>query len=190
MANIKKVMSRVLYESFARNLPEHIFPGGHAFARLRTFLARGFVKHVGKDVMIDRNVHLGADISIGNGTGIGPNCRIAGGTAIGKGCCLAWDVVVLTYNHFFEPNKIAYGKVKARVVIGDYVWIGARAIILPGVTIGDNVVVGAGSVVTKDVKPNMVIAGNPARKIKDVGAGLRVDWDAEILDAGPSGVPT
>jgi len=56
------------------------------------------------------------------------------------------------------------------VTIGDHVWIGTRALILPGVTIGDGAVVGAGSVVTKDVLPNGVVAGNPARLLRILGA--------------------
>ena len=57
--------------------------------------------------------------------------------------------------------------VKKPVKIGDHVWIGMRAIILKGVTVGNNSVVGAGAVVTRDVEPNTVVAGNPARKIRD-----------------------
>ena len=54
------------------------------------------------------------------------------------------------------------------IVVGDYVWIGAGAIILPGVTIGEGAVVAAGSVVTKDVAARMVVAGNPAKPLRSV----------------------
>ncbi|MEH6728081.1 MAG: sugar O-acetyltransferase, partial [Hyphomicrobiales bacterium] len=54
------------------------------------------------------------------------------------------------------------------ITVGNYVWIGAGAIILPGVTIGDGAVVAAGSVVTKDVAPRMIVAGNPAREMRSV----------------------
>jgi UDP-3-O-[3-hydroxymyristoyl] glucosamine N-acyltransferase len=53
------------------------------------------------------------------------------------------------------------------IKIGNHVWIGMRAMILKGVTIGDNSVVGAGAIVTKDVEPNIIVAGNPAKKIRD-----------------------
>ncbi len=54
------------------------------------------------------------------------------------------------------------------VVIGDDVWIGGGCVILPGVTIGNNAVIGAGAVVTRDVPPNSVVVGVPARKVKDL----------------------
>jgi len=54
------------------------------------------------------------------------------------------------------------------VLIGDRVWIGSRNVILPGVTIGDNAVIAAGSVVVKDVAPNTLVAGNPAKHIKNI----------------------
>lgn len=54
------------------------------------------------------------------------------------------------------------------IAVGDYAWIGAGAIILPGVTIGEGAVVAAGAVVTKDVAPRMIVAGNPARVLRSV----------------------
>jgi len=65
------------------------------------------------------------------------------------------------------------------VVIGDRVWIGYRAIVLPGVTIGEGAVVGAGAVVTKDVEPYEIVAGNPARKIgsRSLENGLVFSYD-------------
>ena len=65
--------------------------------------------------------------------------------------------------HKFMSDKEAYGEVK----IGNNVWIGARAAILKGVTIGDGAVIGAGAVVTKDVPPRCLAAGNPAKIIKE-----------------------
>lgn len=59
------------------------------------------------------------------------------------------------------------------VKLGDNVWIGGGASILPGVTIGDNCVIGAGSVVTKDVESNTIVAGNPARFIRSITPGVQ-----------------
>ena len=68
-------------------------------------------------------------------------------------------------------SRIQGWEVAKRIVIEDNVWIGGGAIVLPGVTIGKNAVVGAGSVVTRDVRPNTVVAGNPAGLIREIDQG-------------------
>jgi maltose O-acetyltransferase len=73
------------------------------------------------------------------------------------------EASILTLGH--DPHSPELADRGGDVVIGDRVWIGYRAIILPGVTIGEGAVVGAGAVVTKDVEPFMIVAGNPAKKI-------------------------
>lgn len=80
------------------------------------------------------------------------------------------EFAIITANHSFDNPDIPIrlqGKTKSPVVIKDRVWIGMRVIILPGVTIGEGAVIGAGSIVTKDVKPYDIVAGNPARVIKN-----------------------
>lgn len=69
------------------------------------------------------------------------------------------------------------------VVIGDRVWIGYRAIVLPGVTIGEGAVIGAGAIVTKDVEPFAIVAGNPAKKIGERTKDLRysLQYDPRFL---------
>lgn len=83
--------------------------------------------------------------------------------SIGDDVVLAPNVHILAHDASMW-NELGYTKI-AKTTIGNNVFIGAGSIILPGVTIGDNVIVGAGSVVTKDVEPNMVVAGNPAKSI-------------------------
>ena len=86
---------------------------------------------------------------------------------IGDYCMIGPNTLITTVGHPFSPKdrreKKAYSK---PVAIGDDVWIGGNCTILPGVTIGNNVVVAAGAVVTKDVPDNCVVAGVPARIIK------------------------
>ena len=84
---------------------------------------------------------------------------------IGKNSTLAYQVTILTSANPNSPyNKLSklYPPTHAPVVIGENVWVGARAVILPGVKIGNNVVVAAGSVITKDIPDNCLVAGVPA----------------------------
>lgn len=84
---------------------------------------------------------------------------------IGSGCKFANNVVIVDHDHDYMNDNIGY--IKSAVIIGDYVWIGANAVILRGITIGDNAVIAAGSVVTKDVPAGSVVAGVPAKVLKE-----------------------
>jgi acetyltransferase-like isoleucine patch superfamily enzyme len=106
----------------------------------------------------------GAVIRIGNGTYLNRGVEIVAGRSvtIGQGCALARDVIVMdTDQHPIEGDE---PRIRT-VIIGDRVWIGARATILKGVSLGHDCVVGAGAIVTKDVPPYAVVVGNPAREI-------------------------
>ena len=88
-------------------------------------------------------------------------------TVIGEGALIGHNVVLATLNHMMDPSKRA-GMTYAPIHIGKNVWIGANATVLPGVTIGDGAIVAAGAVVTKDVAPNTVVGGIPAKVIKKI----------------------
>jgi virginiamycin A acetyltransferase len=119
------------------------------------------------------------NVLIGQGTRINGSIKLKGADTIhmGKYCAIGEDVDILSTNH--TTNTINMQNVlqieitgtvnpanKRGVEIGNNVWIGDRAIILPGIKIGDGAVIGAGSVVTKDVSPFCIHAGNPAKFIK------------------------
>ena len=111
------------------------------------------------------------DVTIGDYTRIGIHCTVIGPVCIGSHVNLAQGITVTALNHNFEDatKRIDEQGVSTKpVVIGDDVWIGANAVILPGVTIGRHCVVAAGAVVTKDVPDNCVVAGVPARIIKSL----------------------
>ncbi|MCF2707439.1 sugar O-acetyltransferase [Arcanobacterium haemolyticum] len=110
-----------------------------------------------------RNIHIGDDVFINSG------CQFQdqGGIYIDDGALIGHSVIIATLNHEFDPDRRGVLLPKP-VRIGACAWIGAGAIILPGVTIGDGAVVGAGSVVSRDVAPRTVVAGNPARKIREI----------------------
>jgi acetyltransferase-like isoleucine patch superfamily enzyme len=93
-----------------------------------------------------------------------------GGVSIGNNTMIASSVQITSSTHDYRLMPFRDHRLDAPVTIGHNVWIGADAVILPGITIGDNSVVGAGSVVTKDVPPSTVVAGAPARVIRHLAA--------------------
>ncbi len=112
----------------------------------------------------------GINLKIGKNVFINSCCRFQdhGGIEIGDGSMIGHNVTIATLNHDFAPEKRCNTTPKP-VKIGKGVWIGADCTILPGVTIGDNAIVGAGSVVTKSVPANVIVAGNPAKIIRKIG---------------------
>ena len=134
------------------------------------------LKQCGKNVYIDPSVLLAGldNIEISDNVHIQFGCKLfgmGGGIAIQEGSILAHDVQIFARNHMYDTadlKYIPYDKryIEKKVVVGEYVWIGARVTILPGVKIGEGAVIAAGSVVTKDVPPCAVVGGNPAKVIK------------------------
>ena len=111
------------------------------------------------------------DVVIGDHTRIGIHNTIIGPVTIGNHVNLAQGITVTALNHNFIDTTLRIdeqGISTNPVVIGDDVWIGANAVILPGVTIGRHVVIAAGAVVTKDVPDNCVVGGIPAKVLKDL----------------------
>jgi acetyltransferase-like isoleucine patch superfamily enzyme len=111
------------------------------------------------------------DVIIGDHTRIGLHNTIIGPVEIGSHVNLAQGITVTALNHnFSDANKQIdeQGVSTSPVTIEDDVWIGANAVILPGVTIGEHCVVAAGAVVTKDVPPHSLVAGVPAKVIKKI----------------------
>ena len=111
------------------------------------------------------------DVTIGDQTRIGIHCTVIGPVCIGNNVNLAQGITVTALNHNFKDatKRIDEQGISTKpVVISDDVWIGANAVILPGVTIGRHVVVAAGAVVTKDVPDNCVVGGVPAKVIKEI----------------------
>ena len=111
------------------------------------------------------------DVIIGDHTRVGLHNTIIGPVDIGSHVNLAQGITVTALNHnFSDANKQIdeQGVSTSPVTIEDDVWIGANAVILPGVTIGEHCVVAAGAVVTKDVPPHSLVAGVPAKVIKKI----------------------
>lgn len=125
------------------------------------------------DVIIETpfTCDYGVNIKWGKNCYVNTGCTIldCAPVTIGDNCLIAPNVIISAATHPVSPAGRLTGREYALpITIGNNVWIGAGAIINPGITIGDNSVIGSGSVVTKDVPANVVVAGNPARKIKNI----------------------
>jgi acetyltransferase-like isoleucine patch superfamily enzyme len=113
----------------------------------------------------------GVDISIGRNVFINQNCTFydLGGLDIADDVMIGPNVSIITSSHPIEPSQRRTFVVAKPIVIERNVWIAADVTIIGGVTVGENSVVAAGSVVTKDVPPNTLVGGNPARVIRSIG---------------------
>lgn len=143
------------------------------FSKIRVFLLKRWAfGKVGIDVGCNEDVTICGSRSITGGShwGFGKGCRIfsSGGLTIGNHVMIAGYVTIITSNHRYDTqfsDEDNYDELEP-VIIKDDVWIGERAIILPGVTVGQGAIVGAGAIVTKDVPDYAVVGGNPARILK------------------------
>lgn len=112
----------------------------------------------------------GADTRVGRNVFVNQNCTFydLGGLDIADDVMIGPNVSIITSGHPLAPSQRRSAVVAKPIVIERNVWIGAGATIVGGVTVGENSVVAAGSVVTKDVPPNSLVGGNPARAIRSL----------------------
>ena len=169
------------------NHPYH--PGGNAFKRLlwfytnaiffktslvpisgfKVFLLRMFGANIGDNVMVKPCVNIKYPwfLTIGNNTWIGENvwidCLVK--LSIGSNVCLSQGAMLLTGNHNYK--KTTFDLITGGIILEDGVWIGAKAIVSPGITAASHAVLAAGSVATKNLEAYSVYQGNPALKIRD-----------------------
>jgi acetyltransferase-like isoleucine patch superfamily enzyme len=145
----------------------------------RFTVARGAAVTVGAGCVLDYGYTLEATgrLTIGDRTVFGHHCTVAADEAvtIGRGCLIGEMVSIRDHDHAFDRTDVPIldqGRRTAPVVIGDDVWVGAKATITSGVTIGDGAVVGAHAVVTRDLPAGCIAVGVPARvvRMRDPGA--------------------
>jgi acetyltransferase-like isoleucine patch superfamily enzyme len=119
------------------------------------------------------------DVVIGSNSIVGIGCTIIGPLEIGNDVMLAQNIVISGLNHGYEMIDIPPSKQKTvtkKITIGDNVWIGANSVVTAGVTIGKHAIIGAGSIVTKDIPEYTVSVGNPAKIVKRYNLQLKT-WD-------------
>lgn len=162
----------------------YAFSHAHPDEENRMDHLRAIIGKMGNEVWIEPPffVDYGEMVEIGERVFINTNCVILDNCkiTIGNDVLIAPNVQILTASHPVkasermvypyadEPERMNFVNLAAPITIGNGCWIGAGAIILPGVTIGDRAVIGAGAVVTKNVPADSLAAGNPARVIKEI----------------------
>lgn len=140
---------------------------------LRYVLLKTLAREVGRNVSIHENVYLlnVQELKVGTNVSIHPQCYIEcyGGVEIGDDVSIAHNTTILSVEHKYSDANISIkyqGLQAKKTYIKSNVWIGAKSILLGGVTVMQGSIVGAGSVVTKNVAENMIVVGNPAHELK------------------------
>ena len=145
---------------------------------IRNFYYRKIMKfNIGKNgsVHMHSSFDCAQNLSIGKNSVVNAKCRLdnRGSIVIGENVSISQEVLILTADHDIDAADFSGRSLP--VYIEDYVWIGTRAVILPGVRVGKGALIAAGAVVTKDVIPYAIVAGVPARVIKMRRTDLNYD---------------
>lgn len=145
--------------------------GYHEPARVRELLSQLIGKPVDETVAVfpPFTSDFGKNITVGKRVFINSGCRFQdqGGISIGDDCLIGHNAVLATLNHDLAPSRRA-DMHPAPVTLGRNVWLGSNVTVLPGVSIGDDSVVAAGAVVTRDIPPRSLAVGSPARVIRSL----------------------
>lgn len=163
-----------LYYGLASHLPSSAGPLGRWTSLIRGWLCRPLFKQCAsyRSVNIDKHVYFGdgSQLGIGAGSGLGYGADVRGPVTIGCDVMMGPDVLIVTQQHRYDRLDIpmaAQGvSAPAPIIIEDDVWIGAKAILLPGICVGRGAIIGAGSVVTHNVPAYTIVGGNPAKVLK------------------------
>ncbi len=163
----------------AQELQERYNATRHDEQELRDRLLRELLGAVGEGVVVRPPLYCdyGNHISIGARTFVNYDCVLldVAPIRIGAACQLATRVQMLTATHPVDPEARRLGWESAEPIeLGDNVWLGGGAVVCPGVSIGQDTVVGAGAVVTRDLPAGVVAAGVPARVVREIGERDRV----------------
>jgi acetyltransferase-like isoleucine patch superfamily enzyme len=158
MKNFIKAITYYIFSYIVSNIPSYAIRHWYISRILRIEIGSGSSIHMGC-------FFTGRHIQIGSNSVINRKCYLDGrvGIKIGDNVSISPEVYILSLTHDAQDSH--FGTIGLPTVLEDYTWIGARAMIMPGVTLSKGCVVGAGAVVTKSFEPFSIVAGVPAKKI-------------------------
>lgn len=174
----------VRYSNEAMRITAELNGSYHTPDEIRTLMSELTGKRIDETFRLFPPFHtdFGKNIDIGKNVFINACCNFQdqGGVTIMDGALIGHQVVLATINHGFAPEKRQWN-LPAPIVIGRNVWIGSHATILQGVTVGDNAIVAAGAVVTRDVPPGTIVGGVPAKHIKTIAEAEKATQQDERI---------
>lgn len=174
---IKKIIGGILYENYLLysqlvHFIINFIPYSILLSRFSMILAKFlFISNAGKNSRFRKPISLHTQLYIGKNVFINKNCSFGTNSPIYIGDNVAFgpEVLILTGTHDYSNSNLRSGEYSGKtVIIGKGCWIGARTIILAGVKVGEGSIVAAGSIVTKDIEPNVIVAGSPAKLVKKI----------------------
>jgi acetyltransferase-like isoleucine patch superfamily enzyme len=164
-----------------------LFPNDEVFKSIRSFILKGLGLRIRTSSKFGRGIFVQdyGKFSVGNKSVVNNQVYFdsSHGVIIGNGCDIGFKSCFITSTHQLESDFLSDRPLDksrcGKIVIEDFVWIGANATILPGVTVKRGAVVGACSLVTRDVEENSVVAGIPAKKVKSIHQAGNV-WGKDV----------
>ena len=174
LAQLREVEWKFFPLAFMHAMTDCFMPPGEIFANVRCVLLKTAGMRVSAVSRICRGITVTryGNLSIGPYTSVSPQVYFDSfrRITVGRGCSIGFRACFITGTHPLQSDYISQrpldGERSLPIVVEDFAWVGANAVILPGVTIGRGSVVAAGAVVTKNVEPDTVVAGVPARIIR------------------------
>lgn len=167
-----RVLRLLLYYGLARHLPASNTRYTKWAQVARRAVCKGLFKRAGSAINVEHGAYFGdgSELEIGDRSGIGVDSFLYGPVRIGADVMMGPEVLIFTANHCFDridvPMRGQGHQPACEVVIEDDVWIGQRAILLPGVRVRRGAIIAAGAVVTRDVPAFSIVGGNPARVLR------------------------
>ena len=171
---MKRKLIIAFYYGLARHLPYQPLPGYKLGNKLRSWCAKKLFKSVGEGIVIKHGAYFGdgKNIVMGKESQLGINCKVENDLVMGDYVLMGPEVVIYSSMHAYSDCNVPImhqgSKPIEPVVIGNDVWIGLRAVIMPGVHIGNHVIIGSGAIVTKDIPDYAIVGGNPAKVIREL----------------------
>ncbi len=146
-----------------------VIPSWNPLGGVRVFLLRLFGAKIGKDLVIKNHVTIKFPwkLTVGDNVWLGENCWIDNldNVVLGNNVCISQGALLITGNHDYTKPDFPYRN--APITVEDGAWVGAKAVVAPGVTIASHSILSLGTVITKDTEPYCIYQGNPGVKIKE-----------------------